>query len=413
VPKLEDGFESLSRVRAPDVWAEALQREPRPEPTGPSGPRRFVVAAVALAVFLGGFLFVTSTFDRTDQKPGSSESSSVTPTGTPTSTPSEPTTSLPHPAGPITPLLALPGRSTSIAADPGGPVFVSARAETGERTILRWDPATDDVLRSDPIPGSQIAFASGWLWATGDDGRDPSGTPHAPTVYRLDPATLGVAQTVDLPSVPGVIGAAPDGAVWVGVGGQLVVLDASTGAVLDRFDIEGTPTLLAFDPSGAHAYVVTDAPAGRDGDLLVEIDPDTGDQIATAAVGVRELNGPSSLAATNAGVWVNAPTGTMAHVSLLAEGTLQEVEATQTQDATSGSNGQTISSAAGVVWLSDLGGVRCFDPETAALRDAFDTSTEKAALVGRGVVETSAGLLMDGSPYVLRLDPPAACGPTG
>jgi outer membrane protein assembly factor BamB len=421
VPKLEDAFASLSRVRTPDVWSDAREREPRAAPPAPSGPRRFAIAAAALAIFVAGFLFATSTFDRSGREPATSVTTSApsptpTPSGaspTPSAASPTPTPSLPGGAGPITPVVALPGTSTSIASGAGGVVFVSARTDGGDRVVLRWDPSTQDVLRSEPIPGTQIVDAGGALWAAGDDGGDPSGTPNAAAVYRIDPATLAVVRTVDLPSVPGVIGAAPDGSIWVGVDGQLLVLDAASGAIVNRFDVDGSPMLLAFDPSGAHAYVVTDAPAGRDGDLLLELDPSTGERIASSAVGVRELNGPSSLTATDAGVWVGFPTGMMGHASLLAEGTLREVDATLAADATSGSNGLTLSAAGGVVWLSDNGAVKCFDPGTGALRDAFETPTRNADLIGRRVVATAAGLLMDGSPYLLRLDPPAACGATG
>jgi hypothetical protein len=412
VTKLEDGFESLSRVRTPDVWVDALEREPRPAPEGPSGPRRLLVAAAALVIFVAGFVFVTSTFDRSEREPGSSIGTSAptpTPTPTPTETPSS-SASMPAPAGPVTPVIALPGASTSIAAGPDGIVFVSARTDAGDRVVLRWDPTTDDVLQSDPIPGSQLVSAGGALWAAGDDGRDPAGTPHAAAVYRLDPDTLGIDRTVDLPSVPGVVAAGPDGSVWVGVDGQLIVLDGGTGDVVERLDVQGEPRLLAIDPSGAHVYVVTEAPAGRDGDLLLELDTAAGTPIASTGVGVRELGGPSSIAATDAGVWVSAPTGMMAHASLLTEGTLAEVDAGTIGDATSGSNGQVLSIAGHVVWLSDLSGMTCLDPTTGDVRDTFETPPRDAALIGRQVIDTPAGLLMDGSPYLLRLHPPAPCG---
>jgi hypothetical protein len=411
VPKVEDAFRSLSRIRAPDLWDEVLAREPRLTPEGPSRIGRLAVAAVALAVFVGGFVVVATTFDRGDGEPASSVTT-ATPTAISTATqgpPSPPASrALPAAAGPIAPVLPLPGTSTSIAEGSDGIVFVSAPAGAA-RVVLRWDPSTDDLIQSEPLPGTQVVFAGGSVWAVGDHGRDASGTADAAAAYRLDPDSLAVAQTVDLPSVPGAVSPGPNETVWVGVEGEVMVLAGATGDVAARYDVEGTPTLLAVDPSGAHAYVVTDALAGRDGSLLIELDTATGAVIASAAVGVHELNGPTSLAATERGVWVDSPTGTAAHASLLAEGTLREVDAGRIADATMGSNAQAISAAGGAVWIADLGGMKCLDPASGALRDSFDIPTDDADLMGRSVVETSAGLLLDGSRYVLRLTPPAGC----
>jgi hypothetical protein len=63
VTKIGDGFASLARVRTPDVWADALGREPGRLPDGPSPVGRLAVAVLSLAVFVGGFSYLATTFD--------------------------------------------------------------------------------------------------------------------------------------------------------------------------------------------------------------------------------------------------------------------------------------------------------------------------------------------------------------
>jgi hypothetical protein len=304
----------------------------------------------------------------------------------------------------VRPVLALPGTSTAIAPSSDGAVYISVSTAGGLRIVERWDPASGTVVRSGAIPGTQLVVSRGAVWASG--GVPPSwDTPSAPALYRLDPASLAVMQTVDLPSAPAEFSVAPDGSLWVGVHGGIIIVDGSTGTMQRTFEVPGTPKLFAFDPSDAHAYVSTDAPAGRDSDLLIELDTATGRVVASGSAGIRELLGPTSMAATDQGVWVTEPTGMMASAAFLAEGTLRRSD----DDSNGGSNGITVTIAGGAVWLTDLR-VSCLDPATGRRRAQFDLSTGGSDLQGRSVIESPAGLLMDGADYVLSFDPPAACG---
>ncbi|MGZ4125516.1 MAG: hypothetical protein ACXVQU_08185 [Actinomycetota bacterium] len=303
----------------------------------------------------------------------------------------------------VRPVLALPGTSTAIAPSSDGSIYISVSTAAGPRIVERWDPATGDVVRSGLIPGMQLVVSNGAVWASG--GVPPSwDAPSAPALYRLDPASLAVVQTVDLPSAPAAFSVAPDGSLWVGVKGGIIIVDGSTGAIQRSFEVRGTPKLFAFDPSGAHAYVSTDAPSGQDSDLLIELDATTGGVVASGSAGIHELDGPTSMAATDRGVWVTEPTGMMASASFLAEGTLRR----SGDHSHEGSNGLTVTIAGGVVWLTDLR-VSCLDPATGRRRAQFDLSTGGSDLQGRSVIDSPAGLLMDGADYVLRLDPPPAC----
>jgi hypothetical protein len=323
--------------------------------------------------------------------------------------PSPTPTTLPRPSGPVSAVLALHGYSSALAPGPDGVLYISVITHAGPRQILRWDPAVGSVVRSGPIPGTEIAFAQGSLWAAGDDALHRGD----PAIYRLGPSSLRVVQQVALPAVPAVLAAAPDGSLWVGVEGRILVLEARSGTLMRTILVRGTPHLVSFDPTGTHAYVVTDAAAGRVGDLLVEIDPASGQQVASAAVGDRSLGGASSIAATSRGVWVSAPSGTMGGSWFLPQGTLR-VQGTGAQ--VGGSNGLAVSVAAGAVWVSDTQGtgtMTCLDPTTGTIRDSFSMARlNKSRLFGRLVTQSGSALYLDGSPYLLRLHPPATCRST-
>ena len=75
--KLDDGFASLARVRTPDVWSDVVTREPGPPPDGPSPVGRLAVVALALAVFVGGFSYLATTFDAARTPAGSNTTPSA------------------------------------------------------------------------------------------------------------------------------------------------------------------------------------------------------------------------------------------------------------------------------------------------------------------------------------------------
>jgi streptogramin lyase len=321
----------------------------------------------------------------------------------PTPTP----TTLPKGSGRVSAVLALPGTSSAIVAGPKGILYLAVESEAGSLHILRWDPSDGSVVARRAMPGAQpgvqIALARSSLWAA-----------WGKAAYRLDPASLQVVQRVALPSVPGVLGASPDGSVWVGVDGDLLVLDSTSGGVTQIIPVSGTPKLISFDPGGSHAYIETSARAGEDGDLLVELDATTGRRIASAAVGVRELAGASSMAATSDGVWMSTPTGMMGGAFFLPEGTLRGGHQMLPGEQAPGTNAVAVSLAGGTVWVSDqgTGEVSCLDPTTGKVLDRFTMARSSDANYpyGRLVTQGGSALYMDGSLYLLRLDPPRACG---
>jgi dipeptidyl aminopeptidase/acylaminoacyl peptidase len=73
MPDLRDRFESLSRVRGPDLWPEIEGREPG-RVVQPSSARRVLVAVVALVVAIAGIGFVAISFGGSERPTASSAS---------------------------------------------------------------------------------------------------------------------------------------------------------------------------------------------------------------------------------------------------------------------------------------------------------------------------------------------------
>lgn len=359
--------------------------------------RRLAIVLVAFALAGVGVALAVRAITAREASSGAPPSEVPAPSPTPRT--------LPESSGPVSAVLALPGTASSIVAAPNGILYISVVPGADPREILRWDSSGGGVVESAAIPGAErgveIAFAGGSLWAAwGED------------LYRMDPSSLRIVQQVALPSVPGALAASPDGGLWIGVRGDLLILDPSSGETMRTIPVQGTPELLSFDPTGSHAYVETDARAGRDGKLLVELDAVSGEQIASAAVGFQELGGASSIAATSMGVWLSEPSGMMGAASFLPEGTLRGGHLLGPGEWAPGTNAVAVSVADGTLWVSDQGGgtLSCVDPATGNILDRFMMTRSNADLYGRLVTQSGSALFMDGSRYVLRLDAPAACG---
>ncbi|MFB3739262.1 MAG: hypothetical protein ACE14W_09915 [Candidatus Velamenicoccus archaeovorus] len=405
MPDIRERFRVFDRIEAPDLWSEAERRTPASEvPGGPRPARRLAVAALALAVAAAGLGLAIRAIGRSGGPEPASSSTPPAPTrATPTPSPVHGRTR------PLSTVVALGGTSTSVVPGSDGVVYVAVADGNATGEIVRWDPSDGSIATSEPIPaareGVPLAFAGGSVWA-GWGG----------AIHRLDPSSLRDLQGVPLSSAPAVLAGSPDGSLWVGVEGQILVLDPTSGQTATSFPVRGTPRFISYEPSGLHAYVVTDAPAGRDGELLLELDVASGDRIASTGVGYRELLGPSSIAATDTGVWVGWTTGTMGTVWFLPEGTLTGGHPL-TGEEPLGSNEIGVSVAGGVVWVTDpaAGAMACVDPGSGEVLDRFTMGGPDAPadLRGRSVTQSGSTLYMDGSSSLLRLDPPVACGVSG
>ncbi|HEX9122138.1 MAG TPA: PQQ-binding-like beta-propeller repeat protein [Actinomycetota bacterium] len=102
----------------------------------------------------------------------------------------------------------------------------------------------------------------------------------------------------------------------------------------------------------------------------------------------------------------------MGQVEFLPEGTLTGGHPLPGEQPP-GSNGIAVSTTGGTVWVSDPSGtLACVDPATRDVLDGFSAArSDVNGLSGRLVTQSGSVLYMDGSGYLLRLDPPPACGP--
>ena len=121
------------------------------------------------------------------------------------------------------------------------------------RTVWRLDPATlrvEDSIELSFVPG-QIAAGEGAVWVTSllDD-----------TVARIDPATNRISETIPVDAGVGAI-AAGEGAVWVTSAIARVVsrIDPRTNRVVSRLQMARTPTQIAVGAGGV--WVTTAEPA--------------------------------------------------------------------------------------------------------------------------------------------------------
>lgn len=298
-------------------------------------------------------------------------------------------------------MLSLPGAVTALTVGPGGILYagsVANHANGGtQQGVVRFDPSTGNTTESTPISGAQVgvnrlAFAGDSLWVATSD-----------RLYRLDGTTLAIRRRLTMPAPATALASVPAG-LWVAAGNRLVLLNPSSSAEILTVTFPGRVQQLSADPDGSRLYVATDAPVHRDATPLLELDARTGAEVARSWQGFADLAGVTGLAATQDGVWVIVPTGTMASLSLLRSLDLQQAALFHP----GGSNGLRAFAAGSTLWVENpLGGYTCADPATGAVRGHLGirgTSTGTS-----DVVTTSAGIFVGGVDGIDRIDPPPAC----
>src|SRR5262245_61574132 len=186
-----------------------------------------------------------------------------------------------------------PIRGVAIGA---GSVWVGLPDE-GTGRVFRVDPATDEVVDSVRVGvgvGS-VVFGEGSVWAN----HEYAGS----TVTRIDPATVEVAGTLDVP----VVKAAGDGSLWSASGDDVVRIDPGSGEVQATIPVERAQDV-ALD--GSDAWVLV-SPRSSDPTLFMAIagtaavrlvDPAT-NEVVGDPVALDDLQ-PIGIAAGEGGAWV-------------------------------------------------------------------------------------------------------------
>jgi photosystem II stability/assembly factor-like uncharacterized protein len=316
-------------------------------------------------------------------------------------------------APPFRQVVALPGTITGLAAGPNGTILARRLGHAGRQVVVMIDPATGRMTSSEPLPTAGLSHAEalavfgGSVWYAN---QAAAGQRTSSILWRLDDQTLDVAARIHMPAPPTALASAAGG-LWVGAGRALYLLDAA-GRILRTVPIDGRVTHVAVDPAGTRLYVATDTPLDRSNHVVFEERSAWSGGVITSAtdVGYADLGGPSSLAATDEGVWVSSPTGMMGTLQLFRASDLSPVGTVEDGQGVGfyeGSNAVSSTYAAGVLWITDYGtGLTCADPETGRViervlprQDAyFETANVIAAAGGvfatngREVVRIRSGL---------------------
>src|SRR5262249_53728405 len=130
-----------------------------------------------------------------------------------------------------------------------------------------------------PVPGQpgSVAAGAGAVWVASTLGG---------TIFRIDPGTDRVVQTVHVPGVATGALTLRGNTLWAAntTDDTLVALDAGTGARGGTYSMDFRPTAVA--AAGSVVWV-----AGYDAGVVAELDPATGHTLLTIRVG----NGPAAM----------------------------------------------------------------------------------------------------------------------
>jgi Tol biopolymer transport system component len=289
-------------------------------------------------------------------------------TSTPTPAPTE--TSSPLATGARVSATIDVGESDAVAYGEGS-VWVAQRAAPSYGgSILRIDPATNEIVATIPLEtvpqwetgGGGLTVANGGVWVAGPVATPGGGSEAA--IVQIDPATDSVVDTIRLGGLfADDVAVGPDGSIWVLMrtdagDPEVVKLDPSTHQVVARLQpLNANYGRRIFAGDGGAIVDLTEPPSGAiDSTQVMEINPKTGDVLAT--VWLRRL--PYSAMAEDKGqLW--AATGR----------TLEQLDPT---------TGETIGDPAAVSNTGDVlavgeGRVWFLDPNDRSVLHGYDPAT--------------------------------------
>ena len=287
---------------------------------------------------------------------------------------------------------SLPG---NVAAGEGAAWFVT----DGEDTISRIDPETKEVTGTVETPGvpGRLAAGEGALWVGNGGGRFVTTTV---SISRVDPRSNRVTRTLKLPDTTGDnLTASPNtgfaqiavgaGAVWARNPDDTISrIDPATGGLVDTIDV--AVSTIAAGKEGVW-FVPWDRPSVK------RIDPRTNRVVQTIPIGANSL---PAIAVGAGSVWATAEN----------EGLVWRIEpgerpVTRTIDV--GVGVSYIAFGEGAVWTANYmdGTVSRIDPRTNAVTDRIAGGAPQALAVGEG----SAWVSVAGAPKEGAL-PAFACG---
>jgi hypothetical protein len=122
----------------------------------------------------------------------------------------------------------------------------------------------DHLVANGPLfSQDRLALLDGDLWVFGAVDMASGGPTSEAQAYEVEPGTLSVVRTLDLPPparlVDGImtLAAGPEGSVWIGYSQTLLRVDAATGVTLGEITVPSGLVVsdVAVDPAGQFLYV--------------------------------------------------------------------------------------------------------------------------------------------------------------
>jgi YVTN family beta-propeller protein len=257
---------------------------------------------------------------------------------------------------------------------------VQARASASAGSIGILSASGTSVTAALAIPSAlgSLAAGAGSVWATSPENR---------TVYRIDPATRAITQTIRVGA--GANGMAyDDGDLWVANAESGTVSRISSKAgLLSTIGIGSAPTAVA---AGLGEVWVTD----QMGSAVYGISPSSG-RLMTATLNLPSR--PYGIAVGAGSLWATSPgAGTVMRIDPLAHRVLQAIPV--------GADPTAIAFGFGSVWVANEldGTVTRIDPGTDAVTETIPVGDGPAALA---VASTGVWVADAAAATVVRIDP--------
>jgi outer membrane protein assembly factor BamB len=215
------------------------------------------------------------------------------------------------------------------------------------------------------------------VWVKRDDG----------TVDRIAPDTGDIAVTATVSGEPCQGVGAGLGAVWACAGADVVRIDPQTGEVMATLAVGKTFSqghlVTAFD----QLWILT-----GDGSTLVGVDPRTGEPVTTVPLGARGTD----VAVGDAGLWV---------VSQVDGQVLRVDPAGTVAVRVTGLPRPTAVAVTDQVWVAAVGGTSRIDPATGEVQASTDIG---AGLEGGLAIAPDGVWVRSADRFLIRLDPDTA-----
>ena len=278
-----------------------------------------------------------------------------------------------------------------------------ALAQVTDNRLARIDRVSGAMITAGPFPYAvRVAVAGDMVWMGAGNQYPATPFPGSSTVTAVDATTLRVLLQLSFPGpAQAAVGnvAGDSEALWLGYGTRLYRLSAKDGRMLGSEDLGGIASSIALDPSGLHVYLGSVA-IGDTGAAVTEFDPATLQPQVSSSTGGAGLGGPHVAAGAN-DVWISYATGMLGEVEHRKASDLTQIPVAAAQHT----NGVSVFAVAGTVWVSDsmAGRLMCLDPQTGAVRAAWDTQT------GGVVAGDGSGLYFGDINGVEALRPDARC----